>query len=503
MSNQNSNKINNLQIQCNSKDINYNTFPRDTKYEKELNSNFKYFNVFWYNPNKTNDFDLFKKCFENVEFCKGYNLYSTINFFKKQTTSEWIVITTGSHGEELILNLGNFECIKTFFIYCMNIEHHEWAKKIKKVGCLTSDPEILCQKLIELNKDYIIPNFNYKSEENNEIHKNDMDLYSSSFKSTLEAKNKIMNKYNNLCIKLLKYLNGNEVENDLREAMEDENTLLNMTSNLVGGMDNSFFTMNINIAKNITLLSLYFNNYPYLLNLLSFQEIKDLFQVQPTIFTMTNAQINLMTLMENLCKKIMDNECILDEKNILKEIQISLINLLFYGLSVSNKDSGMFIKYYQINNFFRDIEFCIKIHFSSIFALFNNKKHNYIDEIILTLSFCESRYPIYLLYSYPLIKDNSEWFSEEEQNIIKDSLTIKDFIILGDNQFHNMIKKIEKNIKSKSFKYLNVEQISNYLNKRKKEIGVNILTYFYFLIIQFEDFKKIWKKYIRYPLIQE
>ena len=43
---------------------------------------------------------------------------------------------------------------------------------IKKVKCLTSDPEILCKKLIELNEDYLFPNFNYyqniKKENNND-----------------------------------------------------------------------------------------------------------------------------------------------------------------------------------------------------------------------------------------------------------------------------------------------------------------------------------------------
>ena len=58
-------------------------FPQGTKYEEELNSNFKYFNVFWYDPNRDNDFDCFKKCFENVQFLKSYDLESTINFLKK------------------------------------------------------------------------------------------------------------------------------------------------------------------------------------------------------------------------------------------------------------------------------------------------------------------------------------------------------------------------------------------------------------------------------------
>ena len=62
---------------------NYNTFPKGTNYEKELNTNFKYFNVFWYDPNKSNDFELFINCFKNVQFYKSDNFYSSINFFKK------------------------------------------------------------------------------------------------------------------------------------------------------------------------------------------------------------------------------------------------------------------------------------------------------------------------------------------------------------------------------------------------------------------------------------
>jgi hypothetical protein len=56
-------------------------FPGLAKYEEELNSNFKYFDVFWYNPNKTNDFNCFKKCFENVQFHMEYTLESTLKFF--------------------------------------------------------------------------------------------------------------------------------------------------------------------------------------------------------------------------------------------------------------------------------------------------------------------------------------------------------------------------------------------------------------------------------------
>ena len=57
-----------------------------------------------------------------------------------------------------------------------------------------------------------------------------------------------------------------------------------------------------------------------------------------------------------------------------------------------------------------------------------------------------------------------------------------------------MIKPIEKNIKSNSFKYLNPEQLEEYLDGRKKEKGLKIRPYFYFLIIRFEEFYEHWEK---------
>ena len=96
-----------------------------------------------------------------MKFYKGETIKTAINFFNSEFISEWIVITSGSAGEELIQKLEKFNCIKTFFIYCDDIKLHEsWTKNNKKIACIKSNPEILCQKLIELNKNYIIPNFN-------------------------------------------------------------------------------------------------------------------------------------------------------------------------------------------------------------------------------------------------------------------------------------------------------------------------------------------------------
>ena len=67
---------------------NINTFPRYTKYEEILNKDFRYFNIFWFDPYKTIEFDNFIKCFENVEFYKAHSLKAAENFFMKESIFE-------------------------------------------------------------------------------------------------------------------------------------------------------------------------------------------------------------------------------------------------------------------------------------------------------------------------------------------------------------------------------------------------------------------------------
>ena len=215
------NNINITLSQSNSKANNKNTFPKGTIYEEELNQYFQYFNVFWYDPSGTSDYELFEKCFEKVEFYRGYDLLSSINFFQKESISEYIVITPGFSGEELIMNLENFKCIKYFFIYCKNAELHEnWIKKYKKIICLTSDPEILCLKFLEVN-DYFIPNFNYKCKENIDFSK------PSENYNSLKMKTIGKNKYNKLCIKILKYLDGDNIINDMKGTSPEKKSIFN------------------------------------------------------------------------------------------------------------------------------------------------------------------------------------------------------------------------------------------------------------------------------------
>ena len=278
-----------------------------------------------------------KKVSKKLNFIEDmiyYDLRSTINFFQQESVSEWIVITPGFQGEELIMKLENFKCIKYFFVYCENEELHEsWAKKYKKIVCLTSDPEILCLKFIEIN-DYFIPNFNYECKENIDL----SDLSKNYNSSKLKMLGK--NKYNKLCIKILKYLDGDNIINDMKGTSPEKKSIFNLVTNQlggIGGMAEQFvYQTNIPIIKNIALLSLYFNKYPYLLNLLTFEEVEELFKKPITLDIVMIYLLKLISFHE-LCEKISEDKSILDEKEKLKEMQITVIYILHYCLDTKYK----------------------------------------------------------------------------------------------------------------------------------------------------------------------
>ena len=414
----------------------------------------------------------------------------------------------------MITSLENFECIKSFFIYCRFPTDYNWAKNIKKVGCITSDPKIICQKLIGINKTYIIPDFNYKTKSNDNnillnYNKNDSEykIYfnSSILNKLMESKNKIKNKYNIFCIKLLHYLSSNEILNDIKKAISEGTNLFTMFLKLNVKIYSEFLQKMINILNQYCLLSLYFQNYPYLFNLFSLQEIKDLIMQgyindqendELSKSYMSDFSLDLLLKSSNIAKKlnekILNNECILYNKNELKKLHIFLLQLISNSIGFSFGDVKNFYNYYQIANYLRDFDICLILGIQQIILFINNKKYNFVDELYISLLSSNSRYPTYCMYlgflTYQKIFPNSLF--KENQNVINKSLTIKDFIIVGNIIFHKKIKPIGKYIKFKSFRYMRIEKISNYLNLRKIAERKIIYTYFYFLIIGFKEFQK-------------
>ena len=374
--------------------------------EKKLRLNFRYFNIFWYDPNKSYDFDDFTKCFENVQLYKGFDLDSIINFFNKESSlEEWIVISPGSKGEELISKLHEKQSIKAFFIFCFKPElHEEWIKKYEKIKCLTNKPEILIKNFIDINKDYIFPHFNFKLNESKKIKinfdKNINELKSNNqfaLKSTIreyneliQTTNKNKNKYNIFCIKTLKYLKEEESFTEFLDTIKDENVVFYKYVEKIKLNETDRLKKIISFVKNVTLISLYFSNYPYLLNLFSYNEIKKFLSenITPKNY-MDLYNESVYHISEILAEKIMNNKSILEEKEFLKKIQKFAILLTFFGLSRHKHKS--FIEFYQIINLYRDIDFSLKLLIFYVYLIFNDNKNIFMNDLYQALNLCDLR----------------------------------------------------------------------------------------------------------------
>ena len=484
-------------------------FPKWGEYEKELNLNFKYFNIFWYDPKRSNDLDNFRKCFENVKVYKGFDIESTLQFFQKESSiEEWIVISPDV--EELISKLHEKDSIKAFFIYSLRpgLDKEDWTKKYEKIKVITGEIEVLTKKFIEINKEYLIPNFKYEDEKKKKI---DFDLNHMNklksrnifaLKSVLRENIDLMksidnnkNKYNIFCMKTIHYIKSENILNIFKENKENENAVFYHFTENIKLDDVDRLAKIIKFVRNITLISMYFSNHPYLYNLFSYKEVKDLLvnDIKPKNYIqLYNEKAYLIS--EKLYKKLMNSESIINDKEDLKCIQTFAILFSFYAVSINkNKE---FIDFYQINNFYRDIDFCLKYLVYYFYLVYKNGNNIFANDLISALNECDYRKKIFNEYESSCLKTYKPTLKPEELSDLNKSLTIKDFLVVGGRRFSNKIRNIEKDINFKTIKYLKIDDISNYI-KEKNIIDVKkkeFVTYFYYLIISLNKFKKNFEK---------
>ena len=166
---------------------------------------------------------------------------------------------------------------------------------------MTSNPEIICKKLIELNKDYLFPNFNYgknaRKEKNNDDYlflwnikklksENEFALNSvkNEVKQAIDFINKTKNIYSKFCIKSINYLNSGNCLKDIKETNPNANRVFNAFALLYRERPEEEIEDLIKRIKYYILLSFYFNEYEYLLNLVSNEEIKELFKEKKNLY---------------------------------------------------------------------------------------------------------------------------------------------------------------------------------------------------------------------------
>ena len=234
------------------------------------------------------------------------------------------------------------------------------------------------------------------------------------------------------------------------------------------------------VLKNLHLLFFYFNNYPYLYGRLTEEEIDQIFSTFKSNMEISEFKTNLISSFESLtniicvlANEIGKDKSIIEQKEILHIFHRSLIEFnCSYSRIIQDLNVEELCKYYQVKNFMRDIDFCICLLIHNILILCRNYPlYSEIYSCIIT----ETRFTYYKCYILHLIKDNKIPDNEQEK-IFNKSIKYNDTIVIGDKNFHDLIKKI--NLPCKNKYYLKENEILNFFkNPKKIENKYNICKY--------------------------
>ena len=200
--------------------------------------------------------------------------------------------------------------------------------------------------------------------------------------------------------------------------------------------------------KNLHLLYIYFSNYPIIFGILTDDEINEILLNFKNLKKNNDLKTNIIsginsltTIIDSLSFKVGEGKSILNEKEKLKNFHRLLIEI---NCSIEQEIQGFNIvslcEFYQIKNYFRDIHFCmIKL----LFNIFTNYCVNYPfrGEIISTFLNSDKRFFYYSLYAMKSkeININKE---TEENKVLNDTIKYKDIIVIGETNFHILIKNM-------------------------------------------------------------
>lgn len=463
----------------------------DTNYKEQMKNMFKYFNVYWFDPNNSISYDEWKEGpFNKIELIIEKDAQKIISFFQEYSSiEEWIIITPGTKGEDLIKELYKFKCINSFIIYCFNPENHKnWAKKYDKIKGISTDSNDLCKSLLKINKKYLIPYFTYKIEiekernyvsDLNKIKENEDNKYAAN---SLKRENKLAlldannggNKYNIFCTKTYSYFKNELEEFDVNsEFLKETSEFVQIFFDISPPKkeeDKSEFVKELikdsiifkDFLKDITLISLYFSKYPYLYENLDYTTVENVIRTKQDEEEIKKMFFATFTIVKILSRKIKEHKSILEEEQELKILQVLCINeikALFHPLP-------LLTMFYLPVNYLQDLDFCLKLFLMKVYRKFKDG-NTFIKDIEIALDSSDRRIETFTKYFYMLIPDEENLITEEEQKILDESLKIKDFIIAGTNNFHNYIKLFQDKFQYNSLAFLSPEEIRTYLEKER------------------------------------
>ena len=438
-----------------------------------------------------NSFIIFPKDFhENNEI---------MDYYKNELGKEikWIIISPCVELEKNIKALHEKENIIYFIGYCPIFYHEHddiYLYSFEKFYDIVYSAYDLIEQL------FILSNvFDFRKKQNYEINYKLKILelkkeakYFIEIKEETEKEPIDSEKFNNLFksrnYKVLNYFTFIKSYNFLSKYLEEKNfnLLKNSVENLTDffPMFQSFLpsipgTFEIfksddqiiiitNILKHIHIVYFYFSNYPYLLNLLTDEEINQMFSKFKSSKDKNDLKIiaikafnGLISVINLLSLKINNGESILKEKDLLKKLQASTIEVCCYIELLSKKIYFEDIKYYQVKNYFRDIDFCLTLF---IYCIFRYCNYPLINEIYSNL-LRDLRFYLYLDYLLHYQKDNKTDETEQEKKL-NEAIKYNDTLVIGDKKFHDFIAKIK--LPYKNIYFIKENEILDFFQDDKK-----------------------------------
>ena len=231
------------------------------------------------------------------------------------------------------------------------------------------------------------------------------------------------------------------------------------------------------------LFYLYFSNYPYLYGALTDEEINEILsKFKPNLSQNDLYKIDILTynllinITDNLASKVDNGLSILNDELELKILQRLLIEahcsneILYKGYNISKLN-----EYYQVKNYIRDIDFCLG---KAILDIIINTCNNYPlkNEIYYLYLNKEKRFYFYKSYAVQAKKQNDNKIENEQVKAINKSIKYNDTIVLGNEKYHSLIKKM--NLPCENIYYLNESKFSKFFIVPKKKKKFNKCNYF-------------------------
>ena len=282
----------------------------------------------------------------------------------------------------------------------------------------------------------------------------------------------------------------------------DENNY-NMLSNYVKNLHNLIISPNderekvfatAKFLKNLHILYLYFSNYPYLYGVLTDEEIDNILSVfKPDINQIVLGEFYILQFnslihdVDKFASKINKGIYILHEKENLKLLQklLIIINLLKDQMGGKYNISEL-SQYYQPKFYLKDIDFCLNQLIFSIFKELSNE-FPFKKEIINTFLNKDKRFMLYLEYGVQIFRLKENKNEDEQTKVYNNAIKYNNTIVLGDQKFHDLIKKIK--LPCENIYYLNKNEFSQFFFVPKK-INNKYKISKYFVIMNEKDGKK-------------